>query len=81
MLTKARNICMLVFANLLLAGVLVGAFLNLPWKILLLMAWLSLGLFGRRSLLETFSKTVANVLKAFRGQNARGNKPDGTPKG
>ena len=75
-LTKARSICMLVFANLLLAGVLVGAFLDLPWNILALMTWLSLGLFGKRSILEAFSRTIANIAKAIRNQNPRRNKPN-----
>lgn len=59
--STAKQICSLVIASLLALGVLVGAFLQLSWPPLALMAWLSLALFGKRTVLEAATLFVREM--------------------
>jgi hypothetical protein len=62
-ITAAKQICCLIIASLLALGVLIGAFFKLAWPPLALMAWLSLCLFGKRTMLDSATR----LIRALRG--------------
>jgi hypothetical protein len=68
-LPTARKICCLVIATCLAIAVLVGAFFHLSWPPLALMAWFSLTLFGKRTMLEATTRLVREMQGLWRNKN------------
>jgi hypothetical protein len=67
--SSAKRLCCLVIASLLAIGVLVGAFFQLSLPPLALMAWLSLTLFGKRTMLEATTRLVREMQGFWRNGN------------
>jgi hypothetical protein len=67
-IATARNVCCLIIGCCLSLGVLVGAFLKLTWPPLALMSWLSLTLFGRRTMIESTIRLIREVRGLWLGK-------------
>jgi len=62
-MSKAKQITSLTIAVALAAAVVVGAFRGLPWEAMLVLAWYSATLLGKRGVIDS----VAVCLKSIRG--------------
>ena len=62
-MSKAKQIISLTIAAALAVAIVVGAFRGLPWQAMLVLAWYSATLLGKRGVIES----VANCLKIFQG--------------
>jgi len=67
-MSKAKQIISLTIAVALAVAVVVGAFRGLPWEAMLVLAWYSATLLGKRGVVES----VAVCLKTF--QSSEGQK-------
>lgn len=59
----AKQVCCIAIGSMLAIAVMIGAFVQLAWPPLALMAWLSLCLFGKRTMLDAATRLV----REFRG--------------
>ena len=57
---KAKQIAALIIAVALAVAVVVGAFRGLPWEALLVLAWYSLALLGKRGVIESIAACFKN---------------------
>ncbi len=57
-IVKAKQVCSIASASILALGVVLGAVLQLSWSTLALMAWLSLALFGKRTMLDATTRLL-----------------------
>ena len=65
-MTKAKQIVTLTTAVALAAAVVVGAFRGLRWEAMLVLAWYSSTLLGKRGLFESVALCVKDLQSAFR---------------
>jgi hypothetical protein len=57
----AKQICCVAIGSMLAIAVIIGAFVGLAWPALVLMAWLSLCLFGKRTMLDAATRLVREL--------------------
>ena len=58
---KAKQIVILAVAVALAIAVIVGAFLHLRWEAVLVLAWYSATLLGKRGVVESIAVCLKNV--------------------
>lgn len=61
---SSQRWCMLIAACFFSAAVIVGSFTDLPWSRLIILSWLALSLFGKRSALALAAVAIKSWVTA-----------------